>query len=86
MKRNGLAERDRCIIERLSRNHTITPPVLNMLTTWRDLAINRHEENLVGEYSKDCRSFWQSPTVYQWVVDGEGLARRPVLKAGSITQ
>ena len=46
MKRNGLAERDRCIIERLSRNHIITPPVLNMLTTWRDLAINRHEENL----------------------------------------
>ena len=51
MKRNGLAERDRCIIERLSRNHIITPPVLNMLTTWRDLAINRHEENLVSEYS-----------------------------------
>ena len=86
MKRNGLAERDRCIIERLSRNHIITPPVLNMLTTWRDLAINRHEENLVSEYSKDCRSFWQSSTVYQLVVDGEGLARRPVLKAGSITQ
>ena len=84
MKRNGLAERDRCIIERLSRNHIITPPVLNMLT--RDLAINRHEENLVGEYSKDCKSFWQSSTVYQWVVDGEGLARRSVLKAGSITQ
>ena len=36
MKRNGGAERDRCIIERLSRNRIITSPFKCVINTGRD--------------------------------------------------